>query len=1242
MVLSNKVVRASRFSVALLLLGVAGGCSTKSDAEDRSTGSGLTAKDVANLPYAITVAHTDETLGVPSFAWVKKTEAGVPRAFDGMNAEARARAVVAKFSKELGQSEIVETLAKPSTHDTGSGAVIVRFNQRVSGKDVFMLSLAVAMDRDLEPVAITGFLAPRLASVGGDFAPDAKTAIANAYQKFTTARLDKGSIDFVRELEGGYVRYEIAPAGEAKSNVRTKALWFATKAGLVPAHYVEITHANVDTNEADMRSFVVSDVDGSILFEKSLSAADAYTYRVWADPTTKIPYDGPMGNDSTPYPTAQASGYVPTMIAPQLVSIENFPFKKNDPWLPRGATVTTGNNVDAYADLAKPDGFSANTADVRGAIGTGGAFDALYDTRKSPTSTADNVQGSIQHLFYLTNFLHDWYYDVGFDEASGNHQKDNFGRGGLGNDPLRAEAQDFSGRNNANMQTPPDGESPVMQMYIFSGPSVARLTITSPASAAGVKDVGVAPFGPQAFETSGQVVLAVDGQGGDPNDACEAISNASAIAGKIALIHRGSCEFQAKTKAAQAAGAAGVIIVNVPSSNSPNTAPAIGGQATGVTVPVVSLSQPDGAALEALVAGGVNVTLYREESIDLDGSLDSAIVSHEWGHFISNRLIGDGEGINIQQAVGMGEGWGDFSSLMLLARKDDLRVAANENWAGAYPSGAYAMSGAGDDFYFGIRRYPYSVDMTKNPLTFKHIQDGVKLPANVRSAFGQGGESNSEVHNTGEVWASMLWECYVSLLRDPRYSFEQAQAKMKQYLVSSLKLTPISPDFLDARDAVLAAALATDKADFELFANAFARRGAGVGAKAPPKGDRTNQGVVESFVVGNDVTLLGASITDDGNSCDKDGILDDGESGTVTIEVKNSGTGTLTGTTAKFSSASKGVVFENGGLVKLGTAAPFEKLTAKIGVSLKGAEPSELVDIDIAIDDPDLSVKRTIKGKLSVRTNTDEVAASSATDTVDPSNTTWTAKGKDGSGMTLPWERTADGVGKVWHVVDNDEPSDHTLTSTDLAVDGTKLEIAFRHRYSFEADKDANYDGGMIEVSFDSGKTWTDVGTAVAGYGGKLSADGDNPLKGRDAFVGKSAGYPAWVNAKIAIDVPASARAGAVQVRFRVGTDNAVGDLGWDIDDIAFTGITGTPFASLVDETELCNADGTGTKLPEKPGTGKDENVTQTPRLEPTPVETPSKGGCSTHGSAPVGSFAFGLGALAALAVVRRNRKKSA
>ncbi len=48
---------------------------------------------------------------------------------------------------------------------------------------------------------------------------------------------------------------------------------------------------------------------------------------------------------------------------------------------------------------------------------------------------------AIANLFYWANRAHDLFYQLGFDEAAGNFQQDNFGRGGVGGDPMIAFSQ---------------------------------------------------------------------------------------------------------------------------------------------------------------------------------------------------------------------------------------------------------------------------------------------------------------------------------------------------------------------------------------------------------------------------------------------------------------------------------------------------------------------------------------------------------------------------------------------------------------------------------------------------------------------------------------------------------------------------------------------------------------------------------------------------------------------------------
>jgi hypothetical protein len=295
-----------------------------------------------------------------------------------------------------------------------------------------------------------------------------------------------------------------------------------------------------------------------------------------------------------------------------------------------------------------------------------------------------------------------------------------------------------------------------------------------------------------------------------------------------------------------------------------------------------------------LLSGPVNAALIAQAGLSRDGTIDNQIVAHEWGHYISNRLIGNASGLTNNQGQGMGEGWGDFHAMLLTVKPEDASAPGGANFAGAYGLAAYALSNSAipdNAYYFGIRRYPYSTDMTKNPLTFKHIQNGTALPVGPPVAFGSDGANNAEVHNTGEVWCSMLWECYASLLRDTgRLTFDQARDRMRNYLVAAYKLTPNAPTFLNARDAVLAAAQAGDPTDYSLFCAAFAKRGAGQGAVAPPSGSTDTVGVTEVHHLWRRPAAQPATLDDAVQNCDADGVLDESEGGHFTVTLQNIGT----------------------------------------------------------------------------------------------------------------------------------------------------------------------------------------------------------------------------------------------------------------------------------------------------------------------------------------------------------------
>lgn len=86
---------------------------------------------------------------------------------------------------------------------------------------------------------------------------------------------------------------------------------------------------------------------------------------------------------------------------------------------------------------------------------------------------------------------------------------------------------------------------------------------------------------------------------------CGPVVNPSSVAGKIAVVYRGDCEFAAKAVNAQNAGAIAVVVIN---HSSGTITMGAGAQGVNVTIPVVMISNADGAILRSeILAGNVEV-----------------------------------------------------------------------------------------------------------------------------------------------------------------------------------------------------------------------------------------------------------------------------------------------------------------------------------------------------------------------------------------------------------------------------------------------------------------------------------------------------------------------------------------------------------------------------------------------------------------------------------------------------------
>ncbi|WP_374565067.1 S8 family serine peptidase [Ideonella sp.] len=110
--------------------------------------------------------------------------------------------------------------------------------------------------------------------------------------------------------------------------------------------------------------------------------------------------------------------------------------------------------------------------------------------------------------------------------------------------------------------------------------------------------------GAPAAPTSGTQPMSRTGTVASTADACTALTPGS-LTGTVALIRRGTCSFYQKAFNAQTAGAAGVVLYNnVPGRISPTV---VGTPA--ITIPVVSVSDTEGALIDSrLAAGAVDMT----------------------------------------------------------------------------------------------------------------------------------------------------------------------------------------------------------------------------------------------------------------------------------------------------------------------------------------------------------------------------------------------------------------------------------------------------------------------------------------------------------------------------------------------------------------------------------------------------------------------------------------------------------
>lgn len=553
-------------------------------------------------------------------------EAGAPKVFfnlsaplapaAGGSADEIARNFLRKQSRIFNLTSRDVRRLKLENEDNDQGITFLVYNQVIDGVQVFQGQVQVAVNAAGETLSVMEGQVIANARIDTVPALSEEAALAEAFKYSGRSAPKEFELIAQRLTQADYARYR-NPLGPNYEDILSDL-----RIMRVGDQGVLAWHSYIDAGASEWYEICVDANTGALLFRYNLYADVAQGTVATRDPiSTPRTLESFVGNTAI----NTAAGWMGT------------------------STVTTGNNVEAYLDT---DANNAPDNNNTAGLSNGHASSATQDFTFPFTVGVDprtQRPYSVTNLFYFCNIMHDFVYGLGFTEAAGNFQTNNFGRGGTGNDSVRAEAQDGSGTNNANFATPPEGSRPRMQQFLF---------------------------------TRGTTTL----------------------------------------------------------------------------------------------------------SDDRDSSHDGDVVLHEYGHGVSNRLVGGPNNTSClggTQAGAMGEGWSDYWAITFY----------NDGRVGEYSTGNTTN---------GIRRAAYTV------------------PANpIHDSYADIGTGGFQVHRDGEVWAATLWD-----LRN-----QLGAAIADRLVLEGMKFTPCSPSFLNARDGIL-------QADQSLNGGAnrcaiwtvFARHGMGVSA----------------------------------------------------------------------------------------------------------------------------------------------------------------------------------------------------------------------------------------------------------------------------------------------------------------------------------------------------------------------------------------------------------------------------
>jgi len=553
-------------------------------------------------------------------------------------------------------------------------------------------------------------------------------------------------------------------------------------------------------------------------------------------------------------------------------------------------------------------------------------------------------------------------------------------------------------------------------------------------------------------------------------------------------------------------------------------------------------------------------------------AFDFTSISHEWTHTMFGRLAVAGPS---EQNQALNEGTADFIATLLSVRESDRNAAPNSMlFSGAYATAAYldldydipwdTLPAAGspgypdNTYYHGVRRFPYSADMTINPLTLRHIGYSNDLPATTPPPFDWKFRSlaNPEIHSAGEVWASALWQCARNILADEtRSTFETRKRRILAHLVTGLKMFPTDADFIEARNAVLFAMRASDVADYELCRRGFAKRGFGAGALAPKRDDDSNDSVKESFSTSDAALAFVAwQLTETGGG-DGDGVLDVGERGQLTVTLKNTGLVPLTKSRIDVPALPWAYVFPSGSSAIGITLQPNEEYTTRFDVRIVTPRGASRLPFNLTARDEQRTDVRARQDALFTvnydlrRDRTADLLISEQSFAAD-----WTIGFEPEHGCPdtcesdlTNWRRTRHRGHFAYRIASEHIGLDAHLTTVPFTVrSDAPLRIVLTH--DFDLTRTSLFGGlteGVIEISVD-GSAWDSVATHL--------------VSGSAAYSGNSGGWQTDI-----LDLGTALGGHSVQLRWRMkaGEGFEPQPIHWALSRIEIQGAATPLFSSM-------------------------------------------------------------------------------